>query len=246
MSFSKVQAFVKDAKTAKSYEMLAASMSDVSKDVGFDNFALIYAPRVNASPADFVQLTTYPEEWVNVVKSRAYWMDDPIFVACEHANAGFEWTHLSDIIRINDRQQSMMEKAGNFGLKNGFTVPIPRCGNIVSLCSFSVANEQEVEAVSAVAAQAIGWFAHEAVCRLNERMLAPRLENIRLTPRQVDCMVLFARGKSDAAIGQILGISRRTANEHIENAKRRFNVSTRQQLLSRALWHGQLSFADIL
>ncbi len=46
-------------------------------------------------------------------------------------------------------------------------------------------------------------------------------------PRQRDCVVLVAQGKSDWEIGQVLGISDSTVHKHIEDAKRRFCVSTR-------------------
>jgi LuxR family quorum-sensing system transcriptional regulator CciR len=68
----------------------------------------------------------------------------------------------------------------------------------------------------------------------------------RLTPRQRDCMVLAAQGKSEWEIGRLLGISESTVHKHIEDAKRRFGVSTRIQLVVRGLAEARLSFADIL
>ena len=59
-------------------------------------------------------------------------------------------------------------------------------------------------------------------------------------------MVLAAQGKSDWEIGRLLGISESTVHKHIEDAKRRFGVSTRIQLVVRGLAEARLSFADIL
>ena len=64
----------------------------------------------------------------------------------------------------------------------------------------------------------------------------------QLTPRQRDCVVLVAQGKSDWEIGQLLGISESTVHKHIEDAKRRFGVSTRIQLVVRSLFDARLSF----
>jgi LuxR family quorum-sensing system transcriptional regulator CciR len=58
--------------------------------------------------------------------------------------------------------------------------------------------------------------------------------------------VLVARGKSDWEIGQLLGISESTAHKHIEDAKRRFRVTTRIQLVVRSLFDARLSFSDIM
>ena len=61
-----------------------------------------------------------------------------------------------------------------------------------------------------------------------------------------DDMVLAAQGKSDWEIGRLLGISESTVHKHIEDAKRRFGVSTRIQLVVRGLAEARLSFSDIL
>lgn len=66
-----------------------------------------------------------------------------------------------------------------------------------------------------------------------------------LTPRQRDCVVLVARGKSDWEIGRLLGISESTVHKHVEDAKRRYGVTTRIQLVVLSLFEKRLSFADI-
>ena len=68
----------------------------------------------------------------------------------------------------------------------------------------------------------------------------------QLTPRQRDCVALVAQGKSDWEIGQVLGISESTVHKHIEDAKRRFGVSTRVQLVVRSLFDARLSFSDVM
>lgn len=246
MLFEKVQSFVNGAKRATTLQEVDAMLGDITPELGFDYFALLHALRQNAPPSDTVHLTSYPEPWVDLVQERAYWVDDPVFAACEIANAGFEWRDISVLLTLSDRQRQVLMSAAAEGLRNGFTVPIPKGGAIVALCSFATRNDAPLDPVGTAAAQAVGWFAFEAVRRIIVAAPPQREPLPPLTSRQLDCVVLYARGKSDAVIAKLLGISRRTANEHIEAAKRRYGVSTRQQLLTRALWHGQVSFADIL
>jgi DNA-binding CsgD family transcriptional regulator len=59
-------------------------------------------------------------------------------------------------------------------------------------------------------------------------------------------VVLVAQGKSDWEIGRLLGISESTVHKHIEDAKRRFKVSTRIQLVVRSLADARLSFQDAI
>jgi DNA-binding CsgD family transcriptional regulator len=56
----------------------------------------------------------------------------------------------------------------------------------------------------------------------------------RLTPRQIECLVWVEQGKSARDIGDIIGISRRTAEEHIAAACASLGVRTRVQAVVRA------------
>jgi DNA-binding CsgD family transcriptional regulator len=48
-----------------------------------------------------------------------------------------------------------------------------------------------------------------------------------VTARESEILSWVAAGKSDWAIGQILKISGKTVNFHVENAKRKFGVGSR-------------------
>jgi DNA-binding CsgD family transcriptional regulator len=59
-----------------------------------------------------------------------------------------------------------------------------------------------------------------------------------LTPRERDIAIWLVKGKTDFAIGAILGISPKTVNYHIERAKRRANVASRITLAVLIYAHG--------
>ena len=67
-----------------------------------------------------------------------------------------------------------------------------------------------------------------------------------LSERERECLTLAAQGKSDWAVGRILGISERTVHNHIENAKRRLRVTTRVQAIVHGLASGQIVLRDVL
>ena len=57
----------------------------------------------------------------------------------------------------------------------------------------------------------------------------------RMTARESEVLGWVAAGKSDWAIGQILHISGKTVNFHVENAKRKLGVGTRLQAVLEAV-----------
>jgi DNA-binding CsgD family transcriptional regulator len=63
----------------------------------------------------------------------------------------------------------------------------------------------------------------------------------RVTPRESQVLNWIAAGKSDWAIGRILNISGKTVNYHVENAKRKFGVSTRIQAVLAADRKGMIA-----
>jgi DNA-binding CsgD family transcriptional regulator len=57
----------------------------------------------------------------------------------------------------------------------------------------------------------------------------------RMTARESEVLAWVAAGKSDWAIGQILNISGKTVNFHVENAKRKLGAGTRVQAVIAAM-----------
>ena len=148
------------------------------------------------------------------------------------------------------QQRIYMQSAHEQGLTRGYTVPIHVPGEASGLCSFVTAGNRELPGESLPAVQYLACFAFEAARRLalsrpgpdqGEAKAAPRL-----TQRQLDCVVLAARGKSNWVAGKLLGLSPDTVHKYLESAKRRYGVSSRTELVVRALFDGQLTFKDII
>lgn len=56
---------------------------------------------------------------------------------------------------------------------------------------------------------------------------AAQMENYHLTPREADVLVWVAKGKTNRDIGDILGMSPRTVNKHLEHIYVKLGVETR-------------------
>jgi DNA-binding NarL/FixJ family response regulator len=58
--------------------------------------------------------------------------------------------------------------------------------------------------------------------------------SIQLAPREKETLTWAARGKTFGEIGEILGLSRRTVEFHLDRARRKLGVPTRTQALIKA------------
>jgi LuxR family transcriptional regulator, quorum-sensing system regulator CciR len=249
--FCDVQQFVREANRIACLADLETLLVGMVELLGFDHVALVHHFSLHASSTEAVEVLNYPQAWQDLIVDRGYFTDDPILRACQSSATAFRWSDVENIISLSQRQRDILDSAGTCGLGEGFTVPVVVPGEFLGSCSFGVRDGRAFPEAMLPAAQYVGCFAFEAARRIqNARRDAPgRSRNgdrPRLTPRQFDCLVLAAQGRSDWHIGQLLGISQLTAHQHIEDAKRRYGVASRVQLIVRALFDNQISFRDTI
>ena len=60
------------------------------------------------------------------------------------------------------------------------------------------------------------------------------LKLVDLSDREVEALTWVARGKTSAEIAQILGLSKRTVDFHIDNAREKLGAATRTQAVMKA------------
>jgi LuxR family quorum-sensing system transcriptional regulator CciR len=236
-----VENFSRQARTAEDRDQLRQAFARAAQGLGFDHFAL-------QGEGARLLLADLPANWI--------FRPDPgrdiIFVAAARSLSPFLWSDIPRLISLNPADARTVESA-----PPGFAVPIHAgpfsaglaaspgvadANGFAGCCSFLVRKGAALPVESFAAAHYIATLAFEGVRRVDRAQPA----RPRLTPRQRDCMVLAAQGKSDWEIGKLLGISESTVHKHIEDAKRRFGVSTRIQLVVRGLAEARLSFTDIL
>jgi len=222
---------------------LAMLMPDVTRAMGFRHFALVH--HVNLQPgSNGIHIVDYPEEWVDRFQTRRLYASDPIHRASSRTAVGFTWSQLGRLIEVTAFDKAILAEARDAGLGEGFTVPAHIPGEANGSCSFAMARGEGLNEAMLPAAQLIGGFAFEAARRLGQRDCSNKNAPI-LTERQAECVALVGRGKTDWEISQILGIGHETVIQHVKDARDRYGVTKRTLLAVRALFDGQISFADV-
>ncbi|THD60941.1 helix-turn-helix transcriptional regulator [Phenylobacterium sp.] len=69
---------------------------------------------------------------------------------------------------------------------------------------------------------------------VNTPRTACEATDLRLSPRQIECLSWVQEGKSSRDIGVILGVSHRIVERHVFRACQRLGVKTRLQAVIRA------------
>jgi len=242
-TFRAVQKFVDEVRDVTDEADLQAKVERVVTALGFDYFAIINHVRFGREISR-IRLTNYPAEFIAMLREAGLGAD-PVLRASERSSAGFVWDDIERILPLSANDRRYMDRVRRLGLVRGFTVPASIPGEGIGSCHFALNRDTEFASHIVAAAHTVGAYAYEAARQLLHRRkpkdIAPP---VPLTSRQRECLIHVARGKSDGVIGELLGLSARTVNEHIENAKRRYIVATRVQLVVHALYRAEIAYAD--
>jgi LuxR family transcriptional regulator, quorum-sensing system regulator CciR len=242
-----VHDFVALSSAVRTFGALHAAVDSATRELGFRHFALVEHCDSSRSGRPAIFLHTYPEAWVaNAIKAQRY-SSDPIHVASYRTSTGFVWGDVANLITLSSEHKKVLREATSNGIGEGYTVPAHLPGEANGTCSFAQPSGKPLCRSSLPAAQLIGTYAFEAARRIAKCNTkgSPKAD-VRLTNRHLDCIVLVAKGKSDWEIAKILGIKEDTVSEHLNEARRRYDVERRIQLVTHALYDGYLTLSDAL
>lgn len=242
----RLQDFVEAAGEAQSLAELRKLLIDVLPTFGVEYFLMTHHVDFGRPSPGTVQISNYPAEFIAREREHGGWRVDPALLACEKTSAGFFWSDIQNVIPLEPHQLQRFNEARRYGVSDGFVVPNHIPGEASGSVHFAVSDRKPFPKHMASALQSLATYGFEAARRLARDHDGHSLRPVPLTDRQLDCLLLAARGKSDTDIGQLLGISARTVNEYLEGAKRRYCVRTRQQLIVHALFNSQITFAEVL
>lgn len=232
-----VEQFLQRLAGAKSPLAVQECLQAISRRYGFDNFYTCIFPAAGHTAPTAV-MGDFPQPFLEQYIAREWWRDDPVALLNQRRMTPYSWR---DAPATTPEMQTFREILARSGAMDGLVIPWHIPDSWSGFCSFSVSGRNMLPDVPLPELQYLVIHAADALHRLQHRR-----EHPRLTPRQVQCVILVAQGKSDWVAGQLLGLSPATIHKYLEQAKARYGVSSRTELVVRALHDKQISFADLL
>ena len=180
--------------------------------------------------------STWPQEWLAHWMTQNYIAVDPIINQLLMRNEPIRW---QDARRATDEIGiRILDEAAQFGLVDGFTVPVYTREGIIVGISIG-AEKYELGRHDETCLHMAAIYFHAKLERLRARMMPPSSTQ-RLTPRERECLSWVAAGKTDWEISQILAISEQTAHEYVQNALMKLKATTRAQAVATAIFTKQM------
>lgn len=249
-----VQAFIDVSRSLLEPADLDALLQSITREMGFNNFALIH--HVDLTPfhpeldhmasGQLIALSDYPESWIDEYIADSIVSNDPVLLASQTTNVGFAWSDLPNLMDMKKPHFDQLERGRRAGIGDGFTVPSNVPGEANGSCNFVVRTGRELPRDELMMAQLIGSYAFQAARGIITHSRTKRRSQVKLSPRQIECIALAGKGKTDWEIATILGLSADTVKEYIDEARKRYDVSKRVQLVIRAVYDGHLPLVELL
>jgi DNA-binding CsgD family transcriptional regulator len=244
--FQVAQDFIEFCQSALHVGNLTMAFQQALGNLGFRYFACgSHVDPLHSS--EQVMVINYPKSWVEYYSEMRLHRIDPVFRRADRTRDPFFWDDSIFRQSITASQQRMLRSARQFGVVNGYTIPIhgPSFASATPASCSLVPDGARRDLKCYLAAQLMAQYLFDRTAQL-QRVGEPIEEIPLLARRERECLELVALGKSDEDVGKVLGISPATAHGYIENAKRRFGLSSRVQAVVYAAGTRQITLGEIL
>lgn len=223
-------------------EELHTAAATISRQMGFEHF--LYGVQVNTSltrPYQFV-LSGYPKQWRERYVELNYQELDPTFHHCVKRVTPIIWRN--QVFKGRDLAKIQGE-AKEAGLTHGASFAVHGGRGEVAMLSLATSRSARGADSDIVAnmgrAQLLACYMHEAVQRIVLSQGPLPLQKMTLTPRQKECLLWAAEGKTCWEIGNIIRISEDTVKFHMKKAAHKMGVTGHTHAVSRAVSLGLIA-----
>ncbi|MDZ5698671.1 LuxR family transcriptional regulator [Chelativorans sp. M5D2P16] len=205
------------------------AMAAAAGELGLSAFAYLSLPVETAAKPRLI--SNYPSRWTSYYLRKRYEDFDPVIERARCDTCPFRWGPKFGRIGSSKLQRQVFDEAAAFGICCGLTIPVvDRRGGVAAMTFAADEPDPTFLRVAERYGQALQLMAMCFHISVRRKLSGDRtVDGVTLTPREYECLQWAARGKSAWEIGSILGIRKRTASFHLDNARRKLGVRTISQ-----------------
>jgi len=228
-----------DFDHVKTREQVTDRLAATFTQFGYSAFLITGVPEPPSRVEPHYILNGWPKEFAEHYARENYYQDDPVAAWCRRSTDPFEWSEARYDRNTWPRAAEVMKVAADFGMRQGFCVPIRRA-NGFQACVTIAGERPDLAPRAKRAIHLISLYAHKkAVSVLGPDQGSPASHRV-LTHREREVLLWSAQGKSSWEISVILGVSERTVNWFIANASRKLDAVNRTQAVVNAIRSGEI------
>lgn len=245
----------RDGMSAVSFQFLFKSVSDavvekrsiydpvceIIHSLGFQFFSYVIAQKPGATRSGGMVLSSYPRPWLNRYRSKSYDHVDEIVRCGLKERLPFQWGSSAYVSKLNPAAKQVCLEAQEFGIGEGFTVPVHgpmgECGVLSAVQAVDNRTPLEPWSDRYCHLFALGPLVHASGI---EASLPDQTEKepVSLTGREQSCLKWTLEGKTAWEVSRILEISKPTVEYHVQKAMRKLGASNKTHAAAMASRRG--------
>jgi LuxR family transcriptional regulator, quorum-sensing system regulator BjaR1 len=243
MVSSPVFQFAATAMAASDMETVDKELTLLLSGFGIDHFVLYQATDRGGKPTGARLCGKRHDEWRDHYVDADMAPRDDLMKSGKKSLMPTTWSRFQSEKKVSKGQKKIFNEASDFGLKDGFYLPLIQPDGSMHGVSMMVQHKMDNEPRMLSALHLLAIYYSIAANRLGLSPPAPPspTDEPVLTDRQIDCLQWIREGLTPGAVGDKLGITEYTVNEHLQEARRRLHVRTTAQAVIEAINHKLIS-----
>lgn len=230
--------FLDGARSAKSLKQLETLYTKTLSNLGFRQWAYQVVRAEALADERPVILTTFPEAWYQHYTKSSYNLIDPVVIHGPKQVIPFLWSSMSFGFKPSADQTRLFSEAAEFGLAEGLGVPIHGAQGSFAMASM-VSDVPTAELQRLLSSYGdvvhLASLAFHSHARDHLALGRSGQEDVDLSRREREVLLWTARGKTRSEIGDILGLSHRTVEFYLLNARNKLGTANSLETVLRAV-----------
>uniref|UniRef100_UPI001568E1C3 autoinducer binding domain-containing protein n=1 Tax=Sinorhizobium psoraleae TaxID=520838 RepID=UPI001568E1C3 len=216
-------------EAAQDEHMIKSALRNFARCHGYDRFAYLQTEGL-----DIRTFNSYPEPWQDIYLGSKYSRIDPVVTEAKRRRDMFFWTADDWPARGSSPLRRFRDQAVDHGIRCGVTIPVEGSFQSTMMLTFA-SREREVDISGLLdakkAVQVVMAVHYQLKILAAKTAVSPKR---MLSPRELTCVMWATRGKNTPDTAKLTGITPRTVQHHLDNAREKLDAKTVTQLVAIA------------
>ncbi|MEM7775608.1 MAG: LuxR family transcriptional regulator [Pseudomonadota bacterium] len=229
--------FVGQLKNASDITSVFRTLTEAVSKFGFQHFLVTGVPLPGQTLSSQVLLSGWPTEWYHRYNDNNYVSHDPVARLIVRSTKPFAWSSLDVRTNASKLSRQVMNEAREFGMADGFTVPIYGYNGYQACVTMSADRVVDLSSEEQNAIYLISLVAFSTAKALITG--TPNDEDgdddITLTEREREIIGWVSVGKTNWEVSKILALSEKTVEKYLASIASKVGAVNRAHTVAELL-----------
>lgn len=201
----------------------------------YENFCISGLPAPHEKADPYVLLSGWPEKWITHYLQSDFIHVDPVIRKVRRSTMPFLWSEAP--YSLDDEPAArVMNEAKEFGLSEGFAVPIISVDGAQAIVTFG-APHFDIPERHRRGLHVVAIFAHTKIRDIRKAGSGSRSDprKVHLSGREIECLRWAAAGKTAWETSEILDLSEQTVVQYVKSATRKLGAQNKGHAIAEAM-----------